>query len=368
LIESWRQILFIISAFLIICLLQLYSLAYAGDPVNVELRNSEGTRQDTVRLYKGSYALLIGVSRYTAGWSSLESVPAELTKVEEVLREQGFVVEKCMDPDSEGLTAAFTDFVNRYGYDPDNRLLFYFSGHGHTRKDGSKGYLVPTDAPNPFREERVFLQKALGMNHILSWARDIEAKHAIFLFDSCFSGTIFKQKASPEPPKYITLLTAEPVRQFITAGTAGESVPAKSVFTPVFIDALRNGLGDLNKDGYVSGTELGLYLQENLPKYTDQSPQFGKIKDYELSRGDFVFLIGSHGEGDDQVGSQNGPPQQQVTAPSSTVTLVGDGLDSNDKKSNSAKRTVVGGPGFVHPDSRQPSDDDEGGGFIRRKK
>ena len=75
----------------------------------------------------------------------------------------------------------------------------------------SKGYLVPIDAPNPNTDERLFLHTALPMGKVLGWARDIEAKHAMFLFDSCFSGTIFKQKGLPKPPAHITAYAAKPV-------------------------------------------------------------------------------------------------------------------------------------------------------------
>ncbi|MCP4694006.1 MAG: PEGA domain-containing protein, partial [Desulfobacterales bacterium] len=178
-----------------------------------------------------------------------------------------------------------------HGYDRDNRLLFYFSGHGHTRQNGEKGYLVPADAPNPKRDEKGFLKKALPMSWILAWSRQIEARHALFLFDSCFSGAVFKAKDLPEPPPHITRATRLPVRQYITAGDAGETVPAKSVFTPAFIDALKYRWGDLNRDGYVCGTELGLYLQGKVSRHSNQTPQYGKIRDYDLSRGDFIFLL-----------------------------------------------------------------------------
>ena len=252
--------------------------------------NTDQAGKKEMPLYKGSYALLIGASNYQAGWPSLESIPGELALVESLLKNKGFDVEKHIDPDGRELKAAFSDFINKYGYDRENRLLFFYSGHGYTRLDGRKGYLVPVDAPNPDKDEKKFLKKALGMNQILSWSRDIEAKHALFLFDSCFSGTVFKQKDRPKPPKHITMMTVEPVRQFITAGQAGETVPANSTFTPMFIDAIKFSLGDLNRDGYVSGTELGLYLQEMVPRHANQNPQFGKISDYDLSRGDFIFV------------------------------------------------------------------------------
>ena len=266
-------------------------LAATNKGIQVKAKTQDGGFEE-IDLYRGSYALLIGVSNYTGGWPKLESVPAELASMESILKTKGFTVDKHLDPDSAELPLAFEQFINSYGYKGENRLLFYFSGHGYTRKQGRKGYLVPVDAPNPEKDEETFLRKALSMTQVLAWAREIEAKHALFLFDSCFSGTVFKQKDLPAKPQHISIATRLPVRQFITAGSAGETVPAESTFTPAIIDALKYGWGDYTKDGYISATELGLYLQEEVPKHSNQHPQYGTIRDYDLSRGDFIFLAG----------------------------------------------------------------------------
>ena len=247
-------------------------------------------------LYERSYALLIGVSDYTAGWPDLRSIPSELDLVEKTLRKQGFHITRVMNPTSKALSAAFEEFIDQHGFEPNNRLLFFFSGHGHTRKGGEKGYLVPVDAPEPQRDERGFLRKALPMAQVLSWSRQMEAKHALFLFDSCFSGTVFKVKALPKKPPHITRATTLPVRQYITAGDAGDTVPASSIFTPAFIDALEYGWADLNGDNYVSGTELGIYLQEKVPQHTAQTPQYGKIRTITCP-GETLFLSSNQGRG-----------------------------------------------------------------------
>ena len=288
-----RYVVSLIGSLFFVCLLLQGHANSANESRGLKIVvNTSQNEQQEMPLYSGSYALLIGESNYRAGWPSIESIPGELARVESMLTSRGFKVEKHIDPDSHELVAAFSEFIDKYGYDRENRLLFFYSGHGYTRQGGRKGYLVPVDAPDPDKNEKEFLKKALGMNQILSWSRDIEAKHVLFLFDSCFSGTIFKQKDKPKPPKHITMMTVEPVRQYITAGSAGQTVPANSTFTPMFIDAIKFNLADLNKDGYVSGTELGLYLQEMVPRHSNQSPQFGKISDYDLSRGDFIFVAG----------------------------------------------------------------------------
>ncbi len=256
----------------------------------------------SLELYSGSHALLIGVSDYTAGWSDLHSIPRELDQVSTALEQQGFKVHRAGKSDSAGIKQAIETFLRDYGYDENNRLLLFFSGHGHTDASGRRGYLVPSDAPLPGKDLKGFKRKALQMSQILAWSRQIDAKHLLFLFDSCFSGTVFKARAAPQQPPYITDATLRPVRQFITAGDAGEAVPARSTFTPLFGEAfayhvvdgkkrLKYANGDLNRDGYLTGGELGMYLQTEVPKHVRQSPQYGKINDYELSRGDFVFVV-----------------------------------------------------------------------------
>ncbi|BCG64444.1 MAG: hypothetical protein methR_P2222 [Methyloprofundus sp.] len=247
---------------------------------------------EQIELYNNSYALLIGVSHYTAGWPSLTAIPDELDDVERMLNQQGFTkVVRVDNPNKKQLRAAFNDFIDEYGYDAGNRLLFFYSGHGHSFDGDKRGYLVPTDAPNPHQNKKGFLRKALSMNQIMTWSRNMDAKHALFLFDSCFSGSVFQSKALKDTPKYISRLSTKSVRQFITAGNEEDEVPASSTFTPAFVSALEDGLADRNGDGYVTGSELGMYLQEEVPKSVRQMPQYGKISDFKLSRGDFIFVL-----------------------------------------------------------------------------
>jgi hypothetical protein len=86
------------------------------------------------------------------------------------------------------------------------------------------------------------------------------------------------------------------VRQYITAGREDEQVPDRSTFKRVFLNGIE-GDADLTKDGYVTGSELGMYLSDKVVNYTRraQHPQYGKINNPSLDRGDFVFvpLIGA---------------------------------------------------------------------------
>ncbi|MBI4384770.1 MAG: SUMF1/EgtB/PvdO family nonheme iron enzyme [Nitrospinae bacterium] len=250
-----------------------------------------------VMLYKESHALVIGVSAYTEGWPQLPGALKDAQLVRQSLEQQGFDVTVVPDPDRAALLRAFDDFINRYGQEPDNRLLFYFAGHGHTMKlayGAEMGYIVPRDAPNPNRDPSGFLARALSMQQIEVYARNIQAKHALFMFDSCFSGAIFA--TSRAVPENIGYKTSKPVRQFITAGGANETVSDESVFRGQFIAGLR-GKADADGDGYVTGMELGEFLQKTVVNYSKgtQHPQYGKIRDPHLDEGDFVFSLGSIG-------------------------------------------------------------------------
>jgi len=266
------------------------SAASESRGVGIKIKDDKGKE---ISLYKESHALIIGASAYTAGWPKLPGVKKDVDEVKSVLERQGFHVVVVMDPNRDRMVKAYEDFINKYGMNPENRLLFYFAGHGHTVKQSygeEMGYIVPVDAPNPNKDQQQFLAKSMDMQMIEVFAKRIQSKHALFLFDSCFSGSLFALgRAVPESISY---KTAKPVRQFITSGSADEQVPDTSVFKQQFVSAL-NGETDLGKNGYITGTALGEYLQDSVVNYSRgaQHPQYGKIRNPNLDKGDFVFQL-----------------------------------------------------------------------------
>jgi len=291
---SLKKWLFHSAVLLLLQVLLVVSTTVSADEKGLERIQYFDKDRNPISTDFQNYALLIGISDYTEGWQDLKNVQNELDQVEKTLKNKGYKIVRKKDLDSKKLKGAFEEFIKDYGYKKNNRLLFFYSGHGHSMEKDTKGYLVPADAPDPHKNPEEFKKKALNMTRLMSWAHEIEAIHALFLFDSCFSGMIFKQRSSlTPPPTQIDKFSGLPVRQFITAGSAGQSVPAQSTFTPAFIDAI-NGRADSNKDGYVIGTEIGLFLQDQFSENQTQTPQFGKINSYELSRGEFVFVVGKN--------------------------------------------------------------------------
>ncbi len=282
--------------FIAACLLIALPVLAASKPVD-----SRGLKPITlaipgealpVALYGESHALVIGVSDYNNGWPKLPGVKTDVEAVAKVLEKQGFDVTKVVNPTGEKLDRAIKHFVSQHGQKKDSRLLIYFAGHGYTLKadaDRQLGYLVPVDAPLSERDPNGFIESALSMEAMEGYAKQIRSKHALFVFDACFSGAFFKMRTAPEA---IALKTTLPVRQFITSGGADQPVPDVSVFRKEFVAALE-GAADLNHDGYVTGSELGSYLEDKVTNYSHQTqtPQYGKIQDRNLDQGDFVFAL-----------------------------------------------------------------------------
>ncbi len=282
-----------ISGFLTITLLLVLAGSGLAGFNQISVTGADG---EEIPLYNKSYALVIGVSQYTNGWPKLPGVAQDVIDVRKALEKQGFEVVQVMNPTKEQLYDAFENFINDYCRDPEARVLLYFAGHGHTVQQAwgdEMGYIIPANAPNPNIDLDGFLDTAMDMQQVEVYAKKIQSKHAMFVFDACFSGSIFA--LSRAIPDHITYKIAQPVRQFITSGSANEEVPDESVFRSQFVEGI-NGEADRNGDGYVTGAELGEYLQETVVNYShsSQHPQYGKIRHPKLDKGDFVFVVEEH--------------------------------------------------------------------------
>ncbi len=244
---------------------------------------------ETVRLYGASYALVIGIDNYINGWPRLSNGVNDARAVAAELESRGFEVTLRTDLDSAALKRAFEEFYVVKGADPQARLLVWFSGHGATV--GEEAFLVPADAPTP-QAGPGFKLAALSLRRFGEFVRLADSKHALAVFDSCFAGTIFDAQRTAPPPA-ITRATTLAVRQFLTSGDAGQTVSDDGTFRKLFLRALRgeeraNG----NGDAYLTASELGLYLSDRMVNLRlGQTPRYGKLRDPDYDRGDFVFVL-----------------------------------------------------------------------------
>ena len=306
------------STLIILIIACLFSLSLilpvssSGDnkrAITVTAITDEGKAID---LYNASYALVIGNGEYTKGWDKLTGPIQDVKEVAAALEKNGFKVVLKTNLTKNQFLRTFGEFAQRYGKDPQNRILFYYAGHGHTEKtssDDDVGYLVMVDAPTPDKDEVGFSLAAVDMQSLVTQAKMIRAKHVLFMFDSCFSGTIlnFRDRIVPQA---ISENVKYPVRQFITAGSANEPVPDRSVFKQAFLDLLEGRDRKPIANRYLTGEELGFYLKNKVPEYNpSQHPQYGKIRDPRLDKGDFVFVLAKADQKEEQLPTSSTLPQ-----------------------------------------------------------
>jgi TPR repeat protein len=256
--------------------------------------SADAPNTEKVSLYLKSKALVIGNDHYDGrGWPKLSNGIRDAEEVAKGLAAQGFEVTLKKDLSSNDLDRALKNFFIFEGADENTRLLIWFAGHGSTI-DG-EGYIVPVDAPAQ-KTDAQFRDKAISLRRFGEYMREAKSRHVLAIFDSCFSGSVFNVARSAPPPA-ITLATTQPVREFISSGDAEQQVSDDGAFRRLFLDVLagKESDADANRDGYVTGSELGLFLHQKMTNLTSnrQTPRYGKLNALGFDRGDFVFQVGT---------------------------------------------------------------------------
>jgi hypothetical protein len=241
-------------------------------------------------------------------WSEIPEGTRDVKRLCDALEAHGFVVQTLTDIASADFAPAVERFIRQRGYEVNARILIYFGGHGVTRSFVTSsdesiqvGYVVPVDGVQVTDEK--FVESAIRLSQFVEWASASEAKHVMFLFDSCMSGSIFdgmrgeESRAFRQPsPDYVYSTAANlKSREFITAGDATQLVPQKSIFLDFLIDALlgqaQGKRADANGDGFLTSGELAAHLKNWVPQAAAQTPQYGKLPNPSLSKGDMIFRL-----------------------------------------------------------------------------
>ena len=327
-----------ISSFLLLSF--LFALLFLPASSSSTMRGVRVTAKEgkSLYLYKDYYAMVVGISDYEK-WPKLPNAVDDAKEVASKLKEIGFEVKLLLDPTYREMKTALNDMVYEVGGEVNRAILFYYAGHGETEilADGTKmGYIIPRDCPILKKDPRGFADHAVSMKDIESVSLRVQSKHLLMVFDSCFSGSLFNLvRAAPDD---ITEKSALPVRQYITAGRQDEQVPDRSIFKRCFLLGL-DGDADLTSDGYITGSELGMYLAEKVVNYTSrqQHPQYGKINNPNLDRGDFVFVPLKAQKKAEEAGEKL---QEERTAVGEEIKRLREDMKKNEELVGQMKRLV----------------------------
>src|ERR1017187_648087 len=251
-----------------------------------------------------SVAFIVGVSRY----KNLDPLPGVVQSVQQVrdylLKDGGFdVVYELTDfdvkPNVRVRPTLVKDYMlNRFATElgRNDRLLFYFAGHG-TDKNASTGYLLFRDA-----SKDKFDDNYLSTNDIREWSAVIRARHILFLLDACSAGFGFGAAPQGGDIGVLTALGESKSREIITAGTGrqetfdveGASGTHLTAFGAAFLAALKNSSASEDFKSLITTDRLFTDLTAKELAFSNTSGLPLKPGRYPLlndadGRGEFVF-------------------------------------------------------------------------------
>jgi hypothetical protein len=268
---------------------------------NSTIRLTVWKDKQTVKVFRPfsrDVAIIAAISMYDAG-SGYKALPAAETQAQQLakaLHEQDFETVILLGPNAT--KAKIINAIANSNVGPDDRLLFYFGGHGDVReKNGDDvGYIVPFDAKKAQLQET-----GIPLADIIDkYSSRLHARQIMYAFDSCASGLALKrgevdrnalrQVKAYEDIKYY----AQNGRMVLTAGAQGEAAIDVNggIFTRAFIDGIRGAadreVGDNN--GVVDFYELFAYLHREV---TSEASRKGYLQhpDFSTSGGTGRFFF-----------------------------------------------------------------------------
>ena len=179
----------------------------------------------------------------------------------------------------------------------NDRLLFYYSGHGGDNQ-GKTGYMLFGRA----RSGEFWGGQVLAIDALSDWSRELQVQHILFIVDSCASGLAFTAKMGPDTTDKLLLqtLSGNGSRTVLTAGTADEATYAledrlhlgNGVFTRSLLDAFRSrrisGMPLVTVNDLFSSIEK--YMAEfRATQGKATTPRMWSLQEGDY-RGTFVFL------------------------------------------------------------------------------
>jgi uncharacterized caspase-like protein len=273
----------------VLAALALLAGLLAGAPARAQAPQPE--------FFAKSLALVVGINEYQGrDFPPLANAVRDAELLAGVLRQQGFEVTLLTDRQANrsAIVNALVDLRRRAGR--QDRVLVYFGGHGHTERSPSDpktemGYIIPHGATGP--------GDYIDIEELRTQARRLtEPRHILFVLNSCFGGAIGEKptrglRAETEQPRFIETIARMPVRKYMTAGTADQKVEdgppgGYSPYLRHFVEGIRDGNADFNRDGFVTASELFSYMQPHVHNEM-QSPQLNAM--FGHGGGDFFFRV-----------------------------------------------------------------------------
>jgi hypothetical protein len=313
-----------ISAFVLIFISLSYSANAAGiSEIYVKPGNKSWGSEvlETLIGAKGfgkSYALIIGIGDYNH-YRKLAAPAHDAERVRDFLTKEAqfdYVVTLTEEKASRAQIENLMEREFPTMLKDNDRFLFYFSGHGATRKLSRtrRGYLVLKSSPQDAWDQMIDMQK------MYQWTENVgHARHVLFLLDACFGGLAAPQIKDGATKERTIARLMQPASHIVSAGVEDEysySVDNASLFTSGFLAAARGDLGPA-KDGVISLSEIVVKINQFIDAQRARTGRAYKMTPHQFdardenNAGEFFFLPVSSSEKAADTPEPSSPPENK---------------------------------------------------------
>jgi Caspase domain len=229
-------------------------------------------------------AVIFGNERY-ADFPALRTPLADTRAIAAVLeKDYGFTVRIVTNATRYQMLSALSQ-LRRDATEQDN-VLVYYAGHGYLDDSTSRGYWLPIDA------EHDNVANWLSTSDITDMLAGIQARHALILADSCFSGTLLRSVggavAIDERNTLLRKLASKRSRTIMTSGGLEPVIDGGGSGHSVFADAVLSALRG-NRDSIEAG-RLFMQVRDRIALRASQTPQYAPLRNAGHDGGDFIFV------------------------------------------------------------------------------
>ncbi len=240
------------------------------------------------------HSILFGVEHYvrSPGLKKLNCPKNDVAALKEVFENPLYAGpdSRCLpvvDPTLQEATEIIRNFLSEV--DPNDVVIFYFSGHG-LRDTAGDLFLCFRDS---VEEDLDFT--ALNVSRLRDAFRKRRLKRVLVLLDCCYSGAAGAQMTKDTIQGQIDALekTLDDGKGLYVLSSAGSTETAKegennSVFTHHLVDGIKTGQADLDNRGEITVTDVAQYLRRKVAE--DASGQTPYLSSNAVS-GTFVVAL-----------------------------------------------------------------------------
>ena len=250
-----------------------------------------------------SLVVVIGINKYTH-WRTLNNAVQDALGMQQTLIDKlGFTAPIAPLTDDAATQEAIEALVEeqlRELLKEDDSLVLFFAEHGHTRidQDSETGYVIPADARMPDGAKEHW-GDYIRLNHWLEEVAELPARHILVVLDACHSGFALGNAANiyRSAERFRADINRDRSRKVITSAKQdqlaldGGPVPGHSLFTGTLINGFNWGEADIDGNGFITSSELGLYLQQKVGQASEsaQTPEFGSF--HRDEQGEMVISL-----------------------------------------------------------------------------